>query len=134
MAGKIFISYRRDDVRADARDIAGRLSRAFGERNVFMDVDNLLAGQRFDQELETALAQCDVFIAVIGNQRANLLAERQAANERDIVVDEIADANRMRHRVWYRRCLRQGTIATWIMSVFSPKSYELFAGARSELS
>jgi formylglycine-generating enzyme required for sulfatase activity len=92
MAGKIFISYRRDDERAPAARIRDRLAASFGERHVFMDVDNLLAGQRFDKELETALAQCDVFIAVIGNQRANLLTERQAANERDFVVDEIAAA------------------------------------------
>ncbi len=49
MAGKIFISYRRDDVRADAVDIAGRLSHTFGKLNVFMDVGNLLDSQRSDQ-------------------------------------------------------------------------------------
>jgi hypothetical protein len=31
-----------------------------------MDVDNLLAGQRFEQQLQKALAECEVFIAVIG--------------------------------------------------------------------
>ena len=92
MAGKIFVNYRRDDVRADARDIAGRLSRTFGKLNVFMDVDNLVAGQRFDQQLETSLAQCDIFIAVIGNQWGDILAQRQAVNEQDFVVDEIAAA------------------------------------------
>ncbi len=92
MAGRIFISYRRDDVRADARDLAGRLSRAFGARNVFMDVDHLLVGQRFDKELEAALAQCDIFIAVIGNKWTETLAERRASGERDFVVDEIAAA------------------------------------------
>ncbi len=92
MAGKIFVNYRRDDERATAARIRDRLAASFGDRNVFMDVDNLLAGQRFDKELETALAHCDVFIAVIGNQWASLLAERQAANERDFVVDEIAAA------------------------------------------
>ena len=92
MAGKIFVNYRRDDVRADARDIAGRLSCTFGRRNVFMDVDNLIAGQRFDQQLETSLAQCDIFIAVIGNKWGDILAQRQAVNEQDFVVDEIAAA------------------------------------------
>ena len=28
-----------------------------------MDVDNLLAGRRFDRELDKALSQCDVLIA-----------------------------------------------------------------------
>ena len=36
------------------------------KRNVFMDVDNLFAGQRFDQELDKALTQCEVLVAVIG--------------------------------------------------------------------
>jgi len=31
-----------------------------------MDIDQLLAGQRFDRELEKALASCEVLIAVIG--------------------------------------------------------------------
>ena len=92
MAGKIFINYRRDDERATAARIRDRLAATFGERNVFMDVDNLQPGQRFDRELEVALAQCDVFIAVIGNQWANILAERQTAHERDFVVDEITAA------------------------------------------
>ena len=92
MAGKIFINYRRDDERATAARIRDRLANTFGERNVFMDVDNLQPGQRFDKELEMALTQCDVFIAVIGTQWANLLAERQATSEHDFVVDEIAAA------------------------------------------
>ena len=54
--GKIFVSYRRDDAPGDARSIYERLERSFGERNVFMDVDQLLAGQRFDRELDKALA------------------------------------------------------------------------------
>lgn len=64
MAGKIFVNYRRDDSQADAARVRDRLVAAFGVANVFMDVDNLLAGQRFDKELEKALAQCDVFVAV----------------------------------------------------------------------
>ena len=66
--GKIFISYRREDVPGDARGICDRLGRSFGEANVFMDVDRLLAGQRFDRELEKALSRCDVLIAVIGTR------------------------------------------------------------------
>ena len=61
--GKIFISYRREDAPGDARGICDRLGRAFGAANVFMDVDRLLAGQRFDRELNKALAKCDVLIA-----------------------------------------------------------------------
>ena len=92
MPGKIFISYRRDDAKADARNLRDRLAAAFGSANVFMDVDNLQAGQRFDQELDKALAQCDVLLAVIGPRWQTVLAERQSGPERDYVCDEIAAA------------------------------------------
>lgn len=52
MAGKIFVNYRRDDVRDVAARVRDRLAQTFGGANVFMDVDNLMAGQRFDRELE----------------------------------------------------------------------------------
>ena len=66
MAGKIFINYRRDDARDMAACVRDRLAAVFGSPNVFMDVDNLMAGQRFDKELEKALAETDVSLSVIG--------------------------------------------------------------------
>jgi hypothetical protein len=42
-------------------------ARTFGDRNVFMDFDNLMAGLRFDKELEKALSEPDVFPCVIGS-------------------------------------------------------------------
>lgn len=92
MGRRIFISYRRDDAAGDARGIRDRLVRKFGKSAIFMDVDNLLAGQRFDRELETALSQCDVLIAVIGPRWMDLLSERIRGDERDYVRDEIAAA------------------------------------------
>src|SRR5712664_3125589 len=90
--GKIFVSYRRDDAPGDARSIYERLGRSFGEGNVFMDVDQLLAGQRFDRELDKALAECDVLIAVIGSRWMDLLSEHARHGKRDYVRDEIAAA------------------------------------------
>lgn len=92
MPGKIFISYRRDDARADARGLHDQLQRAFGKPNVFMDVDNLLPGQRFEDELDSALSQCDVLLAVIGSRWLSLLSERQDSGSRDHVREEIAAA------------------------------------------
>jgi len=89
---RIFISYRRDDAKADARGLRDRLAGVFGAKNIFMDVDNLLIGQRFDQELEKALEQCDVFLAVMGPRWMRFLDERRAGGERDYVREEIAAA------------------------------------------
>jgi TIR domain len=90
--GKVFVSYRREDAPGDARSIYDRLCRSFGEGNVFMDVDRLLAGQRFDLELDKALAKCDVLIAVIGSRWMDLLSEYARHGRRDYVRDEIAAA------------------------------------------
>jgi len=90
--GKIFVSYRRDDAPGDARGIYERLGRSFGDGKVFMDVDQLLAGQRFDRELDKALAECDVLIAVIGSRWMDLLSECTQHGKRDYVRDEIAAA------------------------------------------
>jgi hypothetical protein len=81
MPGKIFVNYRRDDAPDMAARIRDRLADTFGDTNVFMDVDHLRPGQRFDRELSKALAETDVFLAVIGPRRQEMLAERQASGE-----------------------------------------------------
>ena len=90
--GKIFVSYRREDAAADARGIFERLGRAFGASNVFMDVDRLMAGQRFERELDQALGQCDVLTAVVGSRWMALLDECASQGRRDYVREEIAAA------------------------------------------
>lgn len=92
MVHRIFISYRRDDGAASAARIRDRLALEFGDENVFMDVDSLLAGQRFDRELEKALDKCDTFIAVIGPQWLTILQDRMQRQERDFVRDELGAA------------------------------------------
>ena len=87
---KVFISYRREDTSQTARVLHERFSRAFGRDAVFMDVDSLAAGQRFDLELKRALAECDVLIALIGPRWLDLLVTRQSLQQTDFVVEEIA--------------------------------------------
>jgi hypothetical protein len=93
MAGKIFISYRRDDdTAAMAARIGDRLASRFGKANVFIDVENLFAGQRFAEELAKALATCDVLIAVIGHRWMDLLNAKSRDKKRDYVREEIGEA------------------------------------------
>jgi formylglycine-generating enzyme required for sulfatase activity len=94
LVAKIFINYRREDAKDQAARLRDRLTArdAFGEANVFMDVDRLLAGQRFDLELQKALAGTDVFLAVIGPRWMDILRARQASGERDYVLEEIVEA------------------------------------------
>jgi len=92
VAGKIFVNYRRDDAKAEAARLHDRLAQTFGAANVFMDIDNLLPGERFDLRLKEALAGTDVFLAVIGARWLTLLEARAGSGERDYVREEIAAA------------------------------------------
>ena len=92
VAGKLFINYRRDDAKAEAARLHDRLAQSFGAANVFMDVDNLLPGERFDIRLKEALAGTDVFLSVMGARWLELLEARAESGERDYVREEIAAA------------------------------------------
>jgi formylglycine-generating enzyme required for sulfatase activity len=92
MAAKIYISYRRDDDPAAAARMCDGLARKFGRANLFIDVDNVRAGQRFEDELIKALDVSNVLIAVIGLRWMELLRAKDASGERDYVRQEIAAA------------------------------------------
>jgi hypothetical protein len=92
MGRKIFINYRREDERAMAARIHDRLVQAFGADDVFMDVDKIGAGQRFDRQLEKALSETGVLLAAVGPRWVEILKVRQAAGERDFVCEEISRA------------------------------------------
>ena len=108
--GKVFINYRRDDDPSAAARVRDGLAAKFGKSNIFMDVDNLLAGQRFDEELAKALSACDILIAIIGPRWMGLLSERAASGERDYVREEISEALKRKIVVIPVRVGREGQI------------------------
>jgi len=63
----IYISYRRMESAAYAGRLFDHLSRHFGRRSVFMDIDTIRSGEDFPQAIESALNACDVVLVVIGN-------------------------------------------------------------------
>jgi hypothetical protein len=92
VTSQIFINYRRDDDPSAAARVRDALEAAFGSSSIFMDVDNLLAGQRFDEQLGKALANCEVLVAVLGPRWMDLLKARVESGQRDYVREEIAAA------------------------------------------
>ncbi len=64
---KLFISYRRDD----STDVTGRLhdllKRHFGEGNIFLDIHTIPPGLDFRQCIGDEVNQCEVLLAVIGD-------------------------------------------------------------------
>jgi Protein of unknown function (DUF1566)/TIR domain len=64
----IFISYRREDARADAGRLCDRLDRRFGDKHVFMDIEDIKPGADFTRVLEDTLDRCDVMLVMIGQK------------------------------------------------------------------
>src|SRR5215813_1015206 len=92
---KVFLSYRREDAAYQATSIYEKLCQHFGETNVFMDVDGIHAGQDFRRIIQTAVQECDVLLAMIGEQWLNMVDEdgrRKIENSTDFVRIEIETA------------------------------------------
>lgn len=66
VAGCVFISYRRTDNRHVAGRLRDRLAEAFGESNVFFDVDAIEFGQDFRKAIRSRMADADAVVVVIG--------------------------------------------------------------------
>jgi hypothetical protein len=95
VAAKIFISYRRDDSAGAAGRLHDRLERDLGRDLLFMDVDAIPLGQNFVKILGDAVAQCDVFLAVIGKNWIDArdeMGRRRLDDPNDFVRIEIATA------------------------------------------
>jgi hypothetical protein len=95
MTGKIFINYRRDDSISTAGRLHDRLAQTFARNNLFMDVDHLPAGVDFVDYLNSQVAACDIFLAIIGPNWLNAKDDsgrRRFDNPDDFVSVEIAAA------------------------------------------
>jgi invasion protein IalB len=95
MAARVFINYRRDDSMGTAGRLHDRLARVFGRKNLFMDVDTIPAGVDFVEYLNTQVAKCDIFLAVIGPHWLDAkddVGRRRIENPDDFVTIEIAAA------------------------------------------
>ena len=108
MAGTIFINYRRDDSAGTAGRLHDRLAQTFGRKTLFMDVDHIPAGVDFVEYLQSQVAACGVFLAVIGPNWLDAKDDsgrRRFDNPDDYVTIEIAAAlGRSRRGRSSRRC------------------------------
>ena len=91
-APRIFISYRRDDAAGYARAVNDELVRRFGADRVFIDVDDIHAGQPFSDVIQRSVGDSAVLLALIGKRWQG---ERDGApprirDEGDFVRREVA--------------------------------------------
>jgi hypothetical protein len=84
MPTRIFISYVRGDRDAALR-IRDRLAAAFGSRNVFDDY-YIASGDRWERELEAAIARSDVLLAVIGPRWLEQLGDQDVRHARQEIA------------------------------------------------
>jgi glycerophosphoryl diester phosphodiesterase len=67
-AGRIFISYRRQDSAYPAGWLYDRLAERFGADQVFKDVDSIELGDDFVETITNAVGSCDILLALIGQE------------------------------------------------------------------
>jgi len=96
MAGKIFISYRRDDSRYQAQRIYDAFLRRLPRETIFMDVDAIPLGANFVKVLEGWVEQCDVLLVLMGagwvNSTDPKTRKRRLDDQKDFVRVEIRGA------------------------------------------
>jgi tetratricopeptide (TPR) repeat protein len=90
--GNVFISYRREDSAAYAGRLCDHLNNLVGADHVFMDVEDIAPGQRFEQAIDETMARCDAALIVIGPRWAEILRQRAQEQQRDYVCHEIEAA------------------------------------------
>lgn len=95
---KVFINYRHADTQGTAWALYMKLEERFGRENVFFDHGTLQPGMRWFDEIESHLAACAVFIALIGPQWTPIMIDRQQQGGEDYVVKEIDRALRSSRR------------------------------------
>ena len=66
MPSKIFISYRRSDSKESANRLRGALEEMFDKDTVFMDTEDIKAGEKWEEKIKKAMQDSAVVLLVIG--------------------------------------------------------------------
>ena len=96
MSKRVFISYRRDDAKWEAREIYRSLTQVLPRDQVFMDVDSIPPGADFVDVLEGWVDECDILLALIGSGWIDAMdpkaGRRRLENPNDFVRIEVRKA------------------------------------------
>jgi hypothetical protein len=85
-AGRVFISYRRQETSHLAGRLYDRFASRFGEDQVFMDVDTIELGDDFAHAITQAVSTCEILLAVIGPQWLSV-ADKAGGRRLDVPGD-----------------------------------------------
>jgi TIR domain len=78
-AGRVFISYRREETAYAAGWLFHRLVDRFGRGQIFKDIDSIQLGDDFVEVITAAVGSCDVLLALIGDRWLTITDERGRA-------------------------------------------------------
>ncbi|MBU1342898.1 MAG: TIR domain-containing protein [Proteobacteria bacterium] len=98
----IFISYRREDSEGFARGLFQSLVSAFGQKQVFMDVEGISLGTDFVQAIDKSLEGCGALLVLIGKDWVNCTntkGNRRLDDPKDFVRMEVVKALERQVRV-----------------------------------
>jgi hypothetical protein len=79
----IFVSYRREDASGHAGRLYDQLIAHFGDQAVFKDIETLAPGTDFVEHIESAIAQSDVVLAVVGRDWLTIVDPATGARRLD---------------------------------------------------
>jgi len=89
----VFISYRREDASGFAGRLHEALSRHFGDRRIFRDVDTIRPGADFADVIHESLGSCGAFVVMIGREwLVDSRGRRRLDDPEDWVRQEVAIA------------------------------------------
>ncbi len=108
MTARVFISYRRDDSRYQARMVYTAFTDVLARDNVFMDIDSIPPGADFVAILEGWVGQCEILLALIGTGWVGAAdprtGRRRLDNPHDFVRIEICERRSSAAFRWRRCC------------------------------
>jgi hypothetical protein len=94
-AGRVFISYRREEAGYTAGWLFDKLVEHLGKGQVFKDVDSIQLGDDFAEVIRDAVASCEVLLALVGMRWLTITGEdgqRRLDDPHDFVRLEIETA------------------------------------------
>ena len=93
----VFISYRRKDSKETCKKLYHHLAENLPGLEIFMDTEDIKAGNKWREVLETGVKKCDVLLAIIGPEWLSIENEegvRRLTERTDYVRLEISKALR----------------------------------------
>jgi hypothetical protein len=93
-----FISYRHDDAFAPSSAFVEKVKSALnkaGFETVFEDFGSIQPGEDFEDRIYRGIANCDLFVPLIGAKWLAILQEKVTRREKDILSREVRDAIRL---------------------------------------